>query len=117
VLSISQSQLQVFDEGADLAFRRRLVVFLRQSFPDDPRLVSDARAGEAVADSVAHASEHGVVGERGVAKWAFLSIATGGAFARLDAVERAFTEGSDPEFTMDLLFDELCRHERLSEKC
>lgn len=107
-MKLRAQQIEVLDRLAVESFHVRVSTYLREQLPDRTANIPEHALRKRIAACRAAAETYGVVGERAVAKWCFLSVVAGDEFHRNPDIQVYLkADHPDPDAKVDCLMDAL----------
>lgn len=116
MLTIRRDQFAALDADFRRRFHQKLLKMFRRDMPRTMAPHDDAEALHRIAAADVRAATYGIVGERGIGKFAALSFLAGADFDEHPDVRRFLTDPRvEPHHKIDTLFDYVVEFARMPE--
>jgi hypothetical protein len=113
VFTVREQQINALASDFRRRFHQRLITPLRENLPSQTAGLDDQEMLRRIAAADAKAGRYGIVGERGIAQFAALSLLAGPDFDQRPKTQRLLKDARvEPQHKMDTLFDYLVERAR-----
>lgn len=112
MLEIRDAQMREFERAARANFHRRLTTLFRQELPEKTKDLDDATLLSRIAAADVKAQSHGIETERGIARFAGISLLAGPDFDEAPPVKEFLNyPGLKPDERIELLSEQLAEYQ------